>query len=122
MYGGSTYDGQPGFARDLKAVGAMAVLLKEAIKHNLVQTLEGTPALLHGGPLASIAHGSNSIIATKMALSLSDYVVTEAGFAADLGAEKFFNITCMAGGLKPVSYTHLDVYKRQVQSYCAMLM
>lgn len=101
IYVGSTYDGQPVFARDLKAVGAMAVLLKEAIKPNLVQTLEGTPALLHGGPFASIAHGSNSIIATKMALSLSDYVVTEAGFAADLGAEKFFNITCMAGGLKP---------------------
>ncbi|HEX6914211.1 MAG TPA: formate--tetrahydrofolate ligase [Chitinophagaceae bacterium] len=98
---GTTYDGEPVFARDIKAVGAMAVLLKDAIKPNLVQTLEGTPVILHGGPFASIAQGTNSIIATKMALSLSDYVVTEAGFAADLGAEKFFNIKCVSGGLKP---------------------
>jgi formate--tetrahydrofolate ligase len=101
IYIGMSYDGEPVFARDLKAVGAMAVLLKDAIKPNLVQTLEGTPVLIHGGPFASIAHGSNSIIATKMALSLSDYVVTEAGFAADLGAEKFFNIKCVVGGLQP---------------------
>lgn len=101
IYIGMSYHGEPVFARDLKAVGAMTVLLKDAIKPNLVQTLEGTPVLIHGGPFASIAHGSNSIIATKMALSLSDYVVTEAGFAADLGAEKFFNIKCKVGGLKP---------------------
>lgn len=101
IYIGMSCDGEPVFARDLKAVGAMAVLLKDAIKPNLVQTLEGTPAIIHGGPFASIAHGSNSLIATKMALSLSDYVVTEAGFAADLGAEKFFNIKCMVGGLQP---------------------
>ncbi|MGZ3880776.1 MAG: formate--tetrahydrofolate ligase, partial [Flavisolibacter sp.] len=91
IYIGTSYEGEPIFARDLKAVGAMAVLLKDAIKPNLVQTLEGTPVLIHGGPFASIAHGANSIIATKTALSLADYVVTEAGFAADLGAEKFFN-------------------------------
>jgi formate--tetrahydrofolate ligase len=101
IYIGLTYEGEPVFARDLKAVGAMAVLLKDAIKPNLVQTLEGTPVILHGGPFASIAQGTNSIIATKMGLSLSDYVITEAGFAADLGAEKFFNIKCVAGGLKP---------------------
>jgi formate--tetrahydrofolate ligase len=98
---GSTYEGEPVFARDLKAVGAMAVLLKDAIKPNLVQTLEGNPVILHGGPFASIAQGTNSILATKMGLTLSDYVVTEAGFAADLGAEKFFNIKCTAAGLKP---------------------
>ncbi|HEY6954156.1 MAG TPA: formate--tetrahydrofolate ligase [Flavisolibacter sp.] len=101
IYIGTTYDGEPVFARDLKAVGAMAVLLKDAIKPNLVQTLEGTPVLIHGGPFASIAHGANSIIATKTALSLADFVVTEAGFAADLGAEKFFNIKCTMGGLQP---------------------
>jgi formate--tetrahydrofolate ligase len=101
IYIGMSFDGEPVFARDLKAVGAMAILLKDAIKPNLVQTLEGTPALVHGGPFASIAHGSNSIIATKMALSLSEYVVTEAGFAADLGAEKFFNIKCAVGDLQP---------------------
>lgn len=101
IYVGSSFDGEAIFARDLKAVGAMAVLLKDAIKPNLVQTLEGTPVILHGGPFASIAQGTNSIIATKMGLSLSDYVVTEAGFAADLGAEKFFNIKCVSGDLKP---------------------
>lgn len=101
IYIGSDDSGQPVFARDLKAVGSMAALLKDAIKPNLVQTLEGTPAILHGGPFASIAQGTNSIIATKMGLSLADYVVTEAGFAADLGAEKFFNIKCVASGLKP---------------------
>lgn len=101
IYIGMSYDGEPVFARDLKAVGAMAVLLKDAVKPNLVQTLEGTPVIIHGGPFASIAHGSNSLIATKMALSLSDYVVTEAGFAADLGAEKFFDIKCVVGALQP---------------------
>lgn len=87
-----TYDNKPIYARDLNAVGAMAVLLKDAIKPNLVQTLEGQPAFVHGGPFANIAHGNNSIIATRMALKLADYVVTEGGFAADLGAEKFFDI------------------------------
>ncbi|MGZ3845236.1 MAG: formate--tetrahydrofolate ligase [Flavisolibacter sp.] len=101
IYIGTSYEGEPIFARDLKAVGAMSVLLKDAIKPNLVQTLEGTPVLIHGGPFASIAHGANSIIATKTALSLADYVVTEAGFAADLGAEKFFNIKCAMSGLQP---------------------
>lgn len=101
IYIGDSIDGKPIFARDLKAVGAMAILLKHAIKPNLVQTLEGNPAILHGGPFASIAQGTNSIIATKTALSLSDYVITEGGFGADLGAEKFFNIKCVAGGLSP---------------------
>lgn len=101
IYIGSTFTGEPVFARDLNAVGAMAILLKDAIKPNLVQTLEGNPALLHGGPFASIAQGTNSILATKMGLSLSEYVVTEAGFAADLGAEKFFDIKCVNAGLKP---------------------
>lgn len=93
-------DGEPVFAKDLKAVGAMAVLLKDAIKPNLVQTIEGQPVLIHGGPFANIAHGNNSIIATKMALKLADYVVTEGGFASDLGAEKFFDIVSRSG-LKP---------------------
>ncbi|MDN5311192.1 MAG: formate--tetrahydrofolate ligase [Thermoanaerobacteraceae bacterium] len=96
-----TYDGKPVTAGDLKAEGAMAVLLKEAINPNLVQTLEHTPAFIHGGPFANIAHGCNSLIATKVALSLADYVVTEAGFGADLGAEKFVDIKCRLGGLKP---------------------
>lgn len=98
---GYTYDGKAIFARDLKAEGAMTVLLKDAIKPNLVQTLEGTPAIIHGGPFANIAQGTNTIIATKTGLSLSDYVVTEAGFASELGAEKFFNIKSQNGGLKP---------------------
>ena len=98
---GFTFDKKPVFARELKAAGPMAVLLKEAIKPNLVQTLEGTPAILHGGPFANIAQGTNSIIATRMGLALSDYVVTEAGFGADLGAEKFMNIKCGYGGLEP---------------------
>ncbi len=97
---GYTYSDKPVFARDLKANGAMAALLKDAIKPNLVQTLEGTPAIIHGGPFANIAQGTNSIIATKTGLSLSDYVVTEAGFASELGAEKFFDIKSQAGGLK----------------------
>jgi formate--tetrahydrofolate ligase len=101
IYIGSSYTGEPVFARDLKAVGAMAVLLKEAIQPNLVQTMEGNPAILHGGPFASIAQGTNSIIGTKMGLTLADYVVTEAGFAADLGAEKFFDIKCVSGELRP---------------------
>jgi formate--tetrahydrofolate ligase len=88
-------------ARDLKAHGAMAALLKEAIAPNLVQTLEGTPAFIHGGPFANIAHGCNSVLATKTALKLGDYVVTEAGFGADLGAEKFVDIKCRKAGLKP---------------------
>ena len=94
-------DGKPITAKDLNAVGSMAVLLKDAIKPNLVQTLEHTPTLVHGGPFANIAHGCNSIIATKMALALSDYVVTEAGFGADLGAEKFLDIKCRKAHLKP---------------------
>ena len=98
---GYTYDGKPVTAHDLKAEGAMAALLKDALKPNLVQTLEGTPAFIHGGPFANIAHGCNSITATKMALKLGDYVVTEAGFAADLGAEKFLDIKCRMAGLKP---------------------
>lgn len=101
IYIGDTYDDKPIFARDLKAQGAMAALLKDAIMPNLVQTLEGTPAILHGGPFANIAQGTNSIIATKMGLSLSDFVVTEAGFASELGAEKFFNIKCQQAGLSP---------------------
>lgn len=101
IYIGKNFDGEPVYARDLKAVGAMAALLKDAIKPNLVQTLEGNPAIIHGGPFASIAQGTNSVVATKMGLSLSDYVVTEAGFAADLGAEKFFDIKCAGSGLQP---------------------
>jgi len=96
-----TRDRQPVTARDLKADGAMAVLLAEAIKPNLVQTLEGNPALIHGGPFANIAHGCNSVIATNTALGLAEYVVTEAGFGADLGAEKFFDIKCRQADLKP---------------------
>ncbi|OFY87149.1 MAG: formate--tetrahydrofolate ligase [Bacteroidetes bacterium RIFCSPLOWO2_12_FULL_35_15] len=101
IFVGYTFDKKPIFARDLKAEGAMAILLKDAIKPNLVQTLEGNPAIIHGGPFANIAQGTNTIIATKMGLSLADYVVTEAGFGADLGAEKFMNIKCGYAGLKP---------------------
>ncbi|MFO7296466.1 MAG: formate--tetrahydrofolate ligase [Clostridia bacterium] len=96
-----TYDGRPVYARDLKAVGAMAILLKDAIKPNIVQTLEGQPAFIHGGPFANIAHGNNSILATCMALKLADYVVTEGGFAADLGAEKFFDIVYRTAHVRP---------------------
>ncbi|MDI9461515.1 MAG: formate--tetrahydrofolate ligase [Saccharofermentanales bacterium] len=96
-----TYDEKPVTAADLKAEGAMAVLLKEALNPNLVQTLEGTPALVHGGPFANIAHGCNSVLATKLAVDYADYVVTEAGFGADLGAEKFLDIKCRSAGLKP---------------------
>ncbi|MCI5578974.1 MAG: formate--tetrahydrofolate ligase [Oscillospiraceae bacterium] len=96
-----TYDNKPVFARDLKAVGAMTALLRDAINPNLVQTLENNPAIIHGGPFANIAHGCNSVRATKLALKLSDYVITEAGFGSDLGAEKFFDIKCRAAGLKP---------------------
>ncbi|MCL2492436.1 MAG: formate--tetrahydrofolate ligase [Clostridiales bacterium] len=96
-----TYDGKPVTASDLKAQGAMAALLKEALKPNLVQTLEGTPAFIHGGPFANIAHGCNSAMATRLALKLGDYAVTEAGFGADLGAEKFMDIKCRALGIKP---------------------
>jgi len=101
IYVGQRWDRTPVYARDLKAEAAMAILLKDAIKPNLVQTLEGNPAILHGGPFANIAQGVNSVLATKMGLSLGDYVVTEAGFGADLGAEKFFDIKCRAAGLKP---------------------
>ncbi len=96
-----TYDERPVTAGELGAVGAMAALLKDALKPNLVQTLEGTPAFVHGGPFANIAHGCNSVIATRMAMKLGDYTVTEAGFGADLGAEKFLDIKCRAAGLKP---------------------
>jgi len=98
---GYTYDDKPVTAGDLKAVGAMAALLKDAMSPNLVQTLEGTPALVHGGPFANIAHGCNTVTATKMALRLGEYCVTEAGFGADLGAEKFLDIKCRYAGLKP---------------------
>ena len=98
---GYTYDGKPVTAHDLKAEGAMTALLKDAVKPNLVQTLEHTPALIHGGPFANIAHGCNSVSATRMALKIGDYVVTEAGFAADLGAEKFLDLKCRMAGLKP---------------------
>jgi len=94
---------KPVTAGDLKAAGAMTVLLKAALRPNLVQTLEGNPALVHGGPFANIAHGCNSIVATKAGLKLADYVVTEAGFGADLGAEKFFDIKCRVGGLNPAA-------------------
>jgi len=101
IFVGFTFDKKPVYARDLKAENAMAILLKDAIKPNLVQTLEGNPAIIHGGPFANIAQGTNTILATKMGLSLSEYVVTEAGFGADLGAEKFLDIKCVSGGLKP---------------------
>lgn len=95
------YDGSPVFARELKVTGAMALLLKDAIKPNLIQTLEGQPVFMHAGPFANIAHGNNSLIATSLALKLGDYVVTEGGFGADLGMEKFFDIVCRIGGIKP---------------------
>jgi len=98
---GYTYDNEPVTAGELEATGALALLLKDAIKPNLVQTLENTPAIIHGGPFANIAHGCNSVMATKTALKMADYVVTEAGFGADLGAEKFFNIKCRYAGLRP---------------------
>lgn len=96
-----TYDLEPVYAKDIDSVGAMAMLLKDAIKPNLVQTIENTPAIIHGGPFANIAHGCNSLIATKTAMKLCDYTITEAGFGADLGAEKFFNIKCRQGNLNP---------------------
>ncbi|MFK5691010.1 formate--tetrahydrofolate ligase [Ornithinimicrobium sp. LYQ92] len=98
---GHTYDKEPVTAAQLEAPGAMAMLMKDAVKPNLVQTLENTPAIIHGGPFANIAHGANSVLATRTALKLADYVVTEAGFGADLGAEKFFDIVCPVGGLRP---------------------
>jgi formate--tetrahydrofolate ligase len=101
IFVGFTFDKKPIYARDLNAQNAMAILLKDAIKPNLVQTLEGNSAIIHGGPFANIAQGTNTILATKMGMSLSDYVVTEAGFGADLGAEKFLNIKCVSAGLKP---------------------
>ena len=96
-----TLDNKPVFARDLKAVGAMTALLKDAINPNLVQTLENNPAIIHGGPFANIAHGCNSVRATKLSMKLADYTITEAGFGSDLGAEKFFDIKCRFAGLKP---------------------
>ena len=101
IYIGQTFDKKPIYARDVKAENAMAILLKDAINPNLVQTLEGNPAIIHGGPFANIAQGTNTILATKMGMTVSNYVVTEAGFGADLGAEKFLNIKCVSGGLKP---------------------
>ena len=101
IFVGFTFDKRPVYARELSAAGPMAILLKDAIQPNLVQTLEGNPAIIHGGPFANIAQGTNSIIATKLGLSLSDYVVTEAGFGSDLGAEKFLNIKCGYAGIKP---------------------
>lgn len=101
IYVGLTFDKKPIYAKDLKAENAMAILLKDAIMPNLVQTMEGNPAIIHGGPFANIAQGTNTIIATKTGLSLSEYVITEAGFGADLGAEKFLDIKCVSGGLKP---------------------
>ena len=101
IYVGQTFDKKPIYARDLKAENAMAILLKDAVKPNLVQTMEGNPAIIHGGPFANIAQGTNTILATKMGLSLSEFVVTEAGFGADLGAEKFLDIKCVSGGLAP---------------------
>ena len=101
MVVGYTFEDKPVTAKDLKADGAMAALLKDALKPNLVQTLEGTPALVHGGPFANIAHGCNSVMATRMAMRLADYTVTEAGFGADLGAEKFLDIKCRLAGLRP---------------------
>ncbi|MCR9172487.1 MAG: formate--tetrahydrofolate ligase [bacterium] len=101
IYVGMTFDKKPVYAKDLKAENAMAILLKDAIKPNLVQTMEGNPAIIHGGPFANIAQGTNTVIATKTGLSLSEYVVTEAGFGADLGAEKFLDIKCVSAGLKP---------------------
>ncbi|MFC2127889.1 formate--tetrahydrofolate ligase [Bacteroidota bacterium] len=101
IYIGDSFDGKAIYARDLNASGAIAVLLKDAIKPNLVQTLEGNPAIIHGGPFANIAQGTNSIIATKMGMSLGDYTITEAGFAADLGAEKFLNIKCRQANISP---------------------
>ena len=101
IFVGYTYSREPVYAKDLKVEGAMAALLKEAIKPNLVQTIEGNPAIIHGGPFANIAQGTNSVIATRMGMSLADYVVTEAGFGADLGAEKFLDIKCQSAGLSP---------------------
>ena len=98
---GYTYDEKPVTAGDLKAEGAMTALLRDALSPNLVQTLEGTPAIVHGGPFANIAHGCNSVLATRMALKLGEYAVTEAGFGADLGAEKFLDIKCRVAGLHP---------------------
>jgi formate--tetrahydrofolate ligase len=110
IYVGDTFDGNPVYARDLNAQGAMASLMKEAIQPNLVQTLEANPAIIHGGPFANIAQGTNSIIATKMGMSLSDFVVTEAGFGADLGAEKFFNIKCREAEISPKVVVLLLLY------------
>lgn len=108
------YDGEPVTANDLKAVGSMAALLKDAIKPNMIQTLEHTPAIVHGGPFANIAHGCNSVRATKMALKLADIVITEAGFGADLGAEKFFDIKCRKAGLTPSAVVLVSTDRKSV--------
>lgn len=110
------HDGAPVRARDLRAQGAMALLMRDALKPNLVQTLEAGPAFIHGGPFANIAHGCNSLVATRLALKLSDHVVTEAGFGTDLGAEKFFNIKCRVGGLKPAAAV-LVVTKQAIERH-----
>ena len=98
-----SHEGEPVTADDLQAAGAMAVLLKDAIKPNLIQTLEGQPCLMHAGPFANIAHGNSSLIADLMGLKLGDYVVTESGFGSDMGMEKFFDIVCRAGGIRPAA-------------------
>ena len=98
---GTTIEGKPFTVRDLGVAGSICVLLRDAVKPNLVQTTEGTPAIVHGGPFANIAHGCNSVLATRMAMSLAPYVITEAGFGADLGAEKFYDIKCRKSGLQP---------------------
>jgi formate--tetrahydrofolate ligase len=110
-----TRDRKPILAKDLKAEGPMTVLLKEALMPNLVQTLENNPAIIHGGPFANIAHGCNSVIATKTSLQLSDYVVTEAGFGADLGAEKFIDIKCRKADIKPSVVVLMHVLLQLIQ-------
>lgn len=114
------YQGEPVTAGQLKAVGAMAALLKDAIKPNLIQTLEHTPALVHGGPFANIAHGCNSVRATKAAMKMADYCITEAGFGADLGAEKFFDIKCRKAGLTPDAVVLVATIRRiEIQWRCS---
>ena len=110
-----TYDGKPVYAKDIKADGAMTALLKDAINPNLVQTIEGTPAIMHGGPFANIAHGCNSVRATRLALKLGDYCITEAGFGSDLGAEKFLDIKCRLAGLKPNCIVVVATVRAEIQ-------
>ena len=115
---GYTFDGKPVTAGDLQASGAMAALLRDALKPNLVQTLEGTPTFIHGGPFANIAHGCNSVMATRMAMKLGDYAVTEAGFGADLGAEKFLDIKCRMAGLRPDACVVVATVRRRWSGAC----